>query len=220
MKFQKASDHIQYHPNPDGPVIGTVSRPVLEQDGLFFKDIDGSGTVSAVNDWRRSPQERAKAYAELLTTEEKIGQLFISDWRMAKYPPSGPMAPEDYQVIPDGSGLLDEGELCGKTIFGQQNLPGTTRLLKEWFSRHLILRANAKPEEIADWINQLHAVAEECGHFVPVQVVSNSRNENGEIVFGMNDAAGVFASWLSGETVWISLTASRTVSAGNGMGSA
>ena len=86
MKFQKASDHIQYHPNPDGPVIGTVSRPVLEQDGLFFKDIDGSGTVSAVNDWRRSPQERAKAYAELLTTEEKIGQLFISDWRMAKYP--------------------------------------------------------------------------------------------------------------------------------------
>ncbi len=195
MKSQKASDHIQYYRSPDGPVIGTVSRPVIEQGGSFFKDIDGSGTVSAVNDWRRAPQERAEAYAALLTTEEKIGQLFISDWRMAKYPPSGPMAPEDYQVIPDGSGLLDEGELRGKTIFGEQNLPGTTDLLKNWFSRHLILRANAKPDEIADWINQLHAVAEECSHFVPVQVVSNSRNENGEIVFGMNDAAGVFASW-------------------------
>ena len=51
------------------------------------------------------------------------------------------------------------------------------------------------PEDLADWLNQLHAVAEECEHFVPVQVVSNSRNENGELVFGMNDAAGIFAAW-------------------------
>lgn len=195
MNSQKASDRIQYYRNADGPVIGTVSRPVIEQDGLFFKDIDGSGTVSTVNDWRLPAKDRAEAYAAALTTEEKIGQLFISDWRMAKYPPSGPMAPEDYQVIPDESGLLDEGALRGKTIFGEQNLPGTTELLKEWFSRHLILRANAKPDEIADWINQLHAAAETCGHFIPVQVVSNSRNENGEIVFGMNDAAGLFATW-------------------------
>lgn len=28
-----------------------------------------------------------------------------------------------------------------------------------------------------------------------MQVMSNSRNENGEVVFGMNDAAGVFATW-------------------------
>ena len=176
MNSQKASDRIQYYRNADGPVIGTVSRPVIEQDGLFFKDIDGSGTVSPVNDWRLPAKERAEAYAAALNTKEKIGQLFISDWRMAKYPPSGPMAPENYQVVPDESGLLDEGALRGKTIFGEQNLPGTTELLRDWFSRHLILRANAKPDEIADWINQLHAVAETCGHFVPVQVVSNSRN--------------------------------------------
>ena len=41
----------------------------------------------------------------------------------------------------------------------------------------------------------MHAVAEECGHFVPVQVMSNSRNENGEVVYGMNNASGVFATW-------------------------
>lgn len=49
---------------------------------------------------------------------------------------------------------------------------------------------------MADFLNQLHAVAEECEHFVPVQAASNSRNENGEAVFGMNDAGGVFATWL------------------------
>ena len=44
-------------------------------------------------------------------------------------------------------------------------------------------------------MNQLHAVAEECEHFIPVSVASNSRNENGEMVFGMNDAVGTFATW-------------------------
>ena len=59
----------------------------------------------------------------------------------------------------------------------------------------MILRANPTPEDLADWMNQLHAVAEECEHFIPVSVASNSRNENGEMVFGMNDAVGTFATW-------------------------
>ena len=78
----KASDNFKTYRNPNGPTITTVTRPVIEQDGLYFKDIDGSGVVSPVNDWRLSPAERAAAYVKLMTTDEKIGQLFISDWRM------------------------------------------------------------------------------------------------------------------------------------------
>ena len=102
---------------------------------------------------------------------------------------------EPSEKVLDESGLLDEGEFRGKTIFGEQHLPGTTTLLKEWFSRHMILRANPTPEDLADWMNQLHAVAEECEHFIPVSVASNSRNENGEMVFGMNDAVGILPPW-------------------------
>ena len=188
---KKASDHVKYYENTNGPVIGTVSRKVIEKDGLYFKDLDGSGEFKAYDDWRLTPQERAKAYVKTLTTEEKIAQLFISDWRMGKYQQRFP----DHKAEPDESGVLDEAEFNGKTIFGEQHLPGTTTMLKEWFSRHLILRDNPTPEDLADWLNQLHAVAEECDHFIPVQVVSNSRNENGEVVYGMNDAAGVFAAW-------------------------
>ncbi|MGN0983308.1 MAG: glycoside hydrolase family 3 N-terminal domain-containing protein, partial [Gemmiger sp.] len=189
---KKASDHYKVYHNPNGPDISTVSRRVLSQDGLVFKDIDGSGEVSAVNDWRLPAAERAAAYVKVLTLDEKIGQLFISDWRMgAKYPCPVP----DHVVIPDESGVLDDAEVHGKTIFGEQHLCGTTTLLKEWFARHLILRANPTPDDLADWLNQLQAVAEECAHFVPVSVASNSRNENGEVVFGMNDASGVFATW-------------------------
>ncbi len=193
----KASDNAKFYENQDGPVIGTVTRKVIEKDGLFFKDIDGTGEVSKVNDWRLPAKERAEAYVKALTVEEKIGQLFISDWRMGKYVPK--LEPtKDGKIsepVLDESGTLDEGEFIGKTIFGEQNLPGTSVLLKDWFARHLILRANPTAEEMTDYLNQLHAVAEECDHFVPVGVASNSRNENGEVVFGMNDAAGVFAAW-------------------------
>ena len=190
---KKASDNIKYYSNPNGPTITTVDRPVIEADGLYFKDIDGTGKVSPVNDWRLSPEERAAAYVKELTVDEKIAQLFISDWRMGPKYPSARL--RGHVATPDESGVLDDGEVHQKTIFGEQHLPGTTTLIKEWFSRHTILRENAQPDDLADYLNQLQAVAEECKHFVPVQAASNSRNENGEIVFGMNDAGGVFPTW-------------------------
>lgn len=130
--------------------------------------------------------ERAEAYVKTLSVEEKIGQLFISDWRTG--------AKQSAPSKLDESGFLDEGEFFGKTIFGEQHLPGTSTLLKDRWARHVILRENPRPDDLANWIDQLHAVAEEFDHFVPVQVVSNSRNENGELVYGMNDASGVFAA--------------------------
>jgi len=189
----KASDNLKFFYNPNGPTISTVARPVFQAEGLTFKDIDGTGSLSPVNDWRLSPEERAAAYVKLMTVDEKIAQLFISDWRMGPKYPSPRLA--GHVATPDESGILDDGEVHQKTIFGEQHLPGTTTLIKDWFSRHTILRENASPEDLTDYLNQLQAVAEECERFVPVQAASNSRNENGEIVFGMNDAGGIFPTW-------------------------
>ena len=193
----KASQRIKTYQNPNGQQVSTVDRRVFTQDGLTFKDIDGSGSLSAVNDWRNAPAVRAAAYVQQLTVKEKIAQLFISDWRMAKYPMTGPMAAmyKDMERKSDEYGILDEGEFRGKTIFGEQHLPSTTTLLKDWFNRHVILRANATPADMADWMNEAHAVCEQCEHFIPVAAASNSRNEKGELVFGMNDAGGVLATW-------------------------
>ena len=46
---EKASRRFRRVCNPDGTAVSTVSRALLQQDGLTFKDIDGSGTVSIVN---------------------------------------------------------------------------------------------------------------------------------------------------------------------------
>lgn len=189
--MKKASTLLKVYKNENGPDIGMVTERLIEKDGLFFKDIDGSGEFKEFDDWRLPAKQRAEAYVKELTIDEKIAQLFISDWRMAKYP----CGVEGYNPQPDESGVLDNGQLDGKTIFGEQHLPGTETMLKDWFSRHLILRANPTPTDLVEFLNQLQAVAEECNHFIPVQVASNSRNENAEPVFGMNDAAGVFATW-------------------------
>ncbi len=190
---KKASDHFKLYKNPNGPDITTVSRGIIEADGLYFKDIDGSGKVSEVNDWRLPSAQRAAAYVKQMTVDEKIAQLFISDWRMGPKYPSGRLPGHTY--VADESGCVDEAEVNQKTIFGEQKLPGTSTLIKEWFARHTIVRENAQPEDMADYLNQMQAIAEECERFVPVQAASNSRNENGEIVFGMNDAGGVYPTW-------------------------
>lgn len=192
---EKASRRFHRVCNPDGAAVSTVSRALIQKDGLTFKDIDGSGTLSPVNDWRLPAARRAAAYVRQLTVEEKIAQLFVADWRMAKYPPSGPMAMKIDNPVQDETGILDETECDTETIFGKQHIIGTTKMLKEAFYRHVILRANATPTDLADWVNQVNAVCEECEHFLPMSATSNSRNENGEVVFGMNDAFGVLATW-------------------------
>lgn len=186
--MEKATSNIRYYKNPDGPVIGVTKKNVIEQDGLYFKDLTGDGVLTVYKDWRNSPEERAVALAEVLTPDEKIGLLFINSWKMGQYQ-------EDKSKV-DESGLLNE-EIVEKdeSIFNVEKTYGTTYTLKEMGIRHLILRQNPKPDELADWINQLNQVAEETAHGLPVMVVSNSRNEHGELVFGMNDAAGVFAAW-------------------------
>lgn len=192
---EKASRRFHRVCNPDGAAVSTVSRALIQKDGLTFKDIDGSGTLSPVNDWRLPAARRAAVYVRQLTVEEKIAQLFVADWRMAKYPPSGPMAMKIDNPVQDETGILDETECDTETIFGKQHIIGTTKMLKEAFYRHVILRANATPTDLADWVNQVNAVCEECEHFLPMSATSNSRNENGEVVFGMNDAFGVLATW-------------------------
>ena len=119
----KASDNFKVYENPKGPKISTVSRNVIQKGKLYFKDIDGSGNVSTENDWRLPAAERAEAYVKKLTLEEKIGQLFISDWRMGKYvkPLEANSEGEKSEPKLDESGTLDEAPLIGKNIFGEMN---------------------------------------------------------------------------------------------------
>lgn len=188
MTKKIASELVRYYSNENGPTIGVTVKDVINVDGMYFRDINGDGKLNVYKDWRKSPKERAKALAADLSIDEKIGLIFINSWNMGRFQ-------EDKEQV-DETGLLDEKHVKkGESIFSVESTYGTTHTVKEWGIRHLILRQNPKPDELVDWMNQLNLLTEECDHAIPMVMVSNSRNENGEMVFGMNDAVGVFAAW-------------------------
>nr|WP_245301468.1 glycoside hydrolase family 3 N-terminal domain-containing protein [Virgibacillus natechei] len=93
-------------------------------------------------------------------------------------------------------GVLDEAVIeKGENIFAATKVYGTTHTIENRHLRHFILRDNFSPADIAAWINKMNEIAEGTRLGIPVLVTSNSRNENAEAVFGMNDAAGTFSTW-------------------------
>lgn len=179
---------VRCYQNENGPTIGVTVKGIIEKDGLYFRDIDGKNEFKPYMDWRLSPRERAEALAGELLPEEKAGLLFVNQKNMG-------LLQEDKSKV-DPTGLLDEEVIeKGESIFTVEKTYGTTYTLEEMFIRHIIFRQNPPPADLARFSNQLNVIAEGCRVAIPVLLVSNSRNELGRRVFGMNDAFGVFPTW-------------------------
>ena len=80
----------------------------------------------------------------------------------------------------------------GATIFAMRKVWGTSHTVENLHLRHFILRDNFSPTKLARWNNAMNEIAEGTRLGIPTIVTSNPRNDNGEFVFGMNDAMGVF----------------------------
>ncbi|MCD8022307.1 MAG: glycoside hydrolase family 3 C-terminal domain-containing protein [Lachnospiraceae bacterium] len=65
-----------FYENADGPTIGATYVGVIEQDGLYFRDIDNDGELDPFEDWRLSTEERVADLLSKMTTEQKMGLLF------------------------------------------------------------------------------------------------------------------------------------------------
>lgn len=58
------------------PELGTGSSvPIVEVDGLRFRDLDKSGDLTPYEDWRLTPEERAADLVQRMTPEERAGLL-------------------------------------------------------------------------------------------------------------------------------------------------
>ena len=63
---------------------------VLEQDGLFFKDLEKTGELLPYEDWRLPVEARAKDLAGRLTLEEIAGLMLYSPHQAVPPLPFGP----------------------------------------------------------------------------------------------------------------------------------
>lgn len=170
------------------PNLEVRKKKLIHQDGFTFKDLNNNGILDPYEDWRLSPQERAENLVSLMTMDEKIGMMLINSRKMG-------LAQKDKSKT-SFDGVLDESLIeKGETIFATSKVYGTTHTIEKRHLRHFILRDNFSPAQIAEWINAMNEVAEGTRLGIPVLVTSNSRNENAEAIFGMNDAAGVFSTW-------------------------
>ncbi|MCM3742243.1 glycoside hydrolase family 3 C-terminal domain-containing protein [Oceanobacillus luteolus] len=170
------------------PQLEVRKKKLIEVDGYTFKDLNGNGKLDPYEDWRLSPEERARNLVSLMNIDEKIGMMLINSRRMGLYQEDKSKTSHD--------GILDEAIVeKGESIFATSKVYGTTHTIEERHLRHFILRDNFSPSETAEWINTMNEVAEGTRLGIPVLVASNSRNENGESIFGMNDAIGIFSTW-------------------------
>jgi beta-glucosidase len=57
------------------PELGHRTASLIEQDGLQFKDLDGSGTLTPYEDWRLGAAERAQDLLSRLSLAQKAGLM-------------------------------------------------------------------------------------------------------------------------------------------------
>ncbi|WP_285766775.1 glycoside hydrolase family 3 N-terminal domain-containing protein [Peribacillus sp. SI8-4] len=170
------------------PELEVRVKNIIEVDGLKFKDLNNSGKLEPYKDWRLSPKERAENLVSLMNIDEKIGMMLINTRKMG-------LSQENKEKT-SHDGILDEAIVeKGENIFAASKIYGTTHTIEKRKVRHFILRDNFSPAEMAAWINKMNEVAEGTRLGIPCLITSNSRNENAEPIFGMNDAGGIFSTW-------------------------
>ena len=57
------------------PALTTRNAPVIEQGGLRFRDLDRNGKLDPYEDWRLTPEARARDLVARMTLEEKAGAM-------------------------------------------------------------------------------------------------------------------------------------------------
>ncbi len=162
-------------------------KKILEVDGLKFVDLNDNGVLDPYEDWRLPIEERIEDLVTRMTVDEKIGLMFIRSM------PTG-FSQKDKSLTSHG-GALDEETKTSDSIFAYARTPGATEMIQELGLRHFIYRENQTPEDTAVWANALNEVCEASRLGIPCIIASNSRNEKGDAVFGMNDAAGMFTTF-------------------------
>nr|NLI49473.1 glycoside hydrolase family 3 protein [Propionibacterium sp.] len=173
---------------PQQKKLEVRSKQLVEADGLLFKDLNGNGRLDPYEDWRLTPAERAADLVGRMDVDEKVGLMLINTrftgYQLAEGEPTS------------HDGILDERVIeAGTSIFATRKVFPTTHTIQQMHLRHFILRENEPPSRLAAWVNAMNEVCEQTRLGIPCIIASNSRNENGEMVFGMNDAVGIFSTF-------------------------
>ncbi len=153
MAYQKHSNgYYTVIENDGGETLGVMDAPVIEKDGFAFKDLAGTGELLPYEDWRLSPEERAKDLAARLSPEAVAGLTLFSS----------------HQSVPAGGRF---GGTYGGKPFDEAGVPAyelsdaQKKFIPEDGIRTVLLTDVCDIETLARWNNNLQALAE----FLPLR---------------------------------------------------
>ena len=179
--------HIVYRNNSNGPTIGVTSAPILEVDGLFFKDLERTGALLPYEDWRLAPEERAKDLAARLSIDEIAGLMMYSSHQMVPAVSEGPF------VGTYGGKNLEESGAAPTDLTDQQK-----KFLREDHVRHVLAMGLKNAEIAAGWSNEMQAFVEALPHGIPVNTSSDPRNGASSAGAEYKSGGGQTSKWPEG----------------------
>lgn len=180
----------RFYKNVNGPTLGVTSAPVLEVDGLYFKDLARTGTLLPYEDWRLSPEERAEDLASRLSIEQIAGLMLYS---MHQFVPSPPMESGSPFAGSYNGTSLEESGLPASALSDQQK-----KFLDKDHVRHVLAVEFASAEIAAQWVNEMQAFAESQPFGLPVSISSDPRHGAGASAGQEYKSTGFTSLWPEG----------------------
>lgn len=138
---------------------------LIEQDGLYFKDLERCGSLLPYEDWRLSDEARAEDLAKRLTLEEIAGLMLYSPHQAVPPAPVGP-----FRGTYGGKSYEESGE-APYALSDQQK-----EFMEREHIRHILMITVQDAGTAARWSNALQARAESLPHGIPVNISSDPRN--------------------------------------------
>jgi len=151
------------------PVLGTRGVPLIERDGLRFKDLNRDGTLEAYEDWRLTPDARARDLVGRMTLAEKAGTMMHGTARGA-----GAMAMAGVGTTYDTVAnrvLIDSAKVTS-----------------------MITRLGGAPTSLATENNALQEIAERTRLGIPITISTDPRHHF-QYVLGASVTEGQFSQW-------------------------
>ncbi len=151
------------------PPLGSRAVPIIEVGGLRFRDLDRNGKLDPYEDWRLSPETRARDLLARMTLEEKAGALMHGTARTG-----GPMG---------GVGFG-----AGYDTAANRALIDSARVTS------MITRLQGDAATLAAQDNLLQEIAERGRLGIPLLISTDPRNHV-QNVPGLSSGTVVFSQW-------------------------
>jgi beta-glucosidase len=184
---ETGTNSVRIVTNEGGQTLGydTASGVrLLTVKGFAFKDLNKNGQLDKYEDWRLSPEERAKDLASKLSIEQIAGLMLYSA----------------HQAIPAGGTRFGASTYNGKSYNESGAKPSDLsdqqkKFLIEDNLRHVLVTSVQSPEVAALWNNNVQALCESIGLGIPANNSSDPRHQAASTAEYNVGSAGQISLW-------------------------